>query len=69
MVFQGGEGWPQKGEGNQRSVIDVGFEVLQPKSHDGEEASVDRGLGSLDPLMEYQRTGVRLLGTPNPPWG
>ncbi|MBX9708034.1 MAG: hypothetical protein K2X61_08905 [Caulobacteraceae bacterium] len=37
MVFQGGDASPEKAQQNQGDVIDVGFEVLQPKSHDGEE--------------------------------
>lgn len=37
MVFTGAATEPGKTRQNQGDVIDVGFEVLQPKSHDGEE--------------------------------
>jgi hypothetical protein len=42
MVFVGGMVEPEKVLQNQGDVIDVGFEVLQPKSHDGEEAEQDQ---------------------------
>ena len=66
MVFVDGSGEPEKAQQNQGPVIDVAFEVLRLKSHDGEEGSADQWLGLFDPLIEYERVAVRLASAWTP---